>query len=828
MSVDQELFRFDTHGPLDCTMYRLGEIASHRHEFFEVDMILSGTCIFTMDERTYALQAEDVTAIDCYSPHAFRGTDCVMVSIRFSPSQFSRILSHPMQPHFFCNSAVQGKNSDFARLRTIIASIVKNNANQSQGYELRNCARIYEMMDLLHNSFRLEDSNVHYERNYRYAQRVREISRLIREHHTENISLSDLAEMVHLSPPYLSRFFNQQFGMNFLTYLTQIRLEHATDLLLTSDMTIEEISAESGFPNSHAFVQAFKKKNDLLPSVYRRKNKALAGSSSTSVPILEQTDYLSALKKYLVPETPAAPEADCISCDIRLDTADPGRTLRHTWRNVCGVASAADLLLSDVQEMVRRLQREIGFTFIKFNGIFSDDLQVASRGADGAIQYNFAYLDKVFDFLQSVHLTPMIHLSFMPKVMAKTPDKYLFHYLVSEPADLDEWAALVGVTVRHLIHRYGLKEVRRWKFSVWHQPNSFEALYGFSNDEDFYEFYRRSFRAVKDCDEEISVGTPPTFYLLQEQQANYQNWYIDFMKWCGGHACMPDFLNFHYYDTVIDLQALSGPTIFGFAQPMTLRNAPDGFPEFTNRVLAERETLGLSALPIYLTEWNNTPSQEDLLNDTCFKSCYIVKNILENYDRLESFGYWSLTDLMGEAPTPPHTFYGGIGLFTTGGIPKASYYAMCLLRQLGDEMIGSGEGWFASRRGDACQIILYNYRHFSALYAKGERFDMTFTDRYTPFSPDKYLDVHIEMQNMTAAHYSVKELSVSRSSGSAYDQWIAMGAIEPESREEEELLKSLSKPHLNKYTADPEDGILRLSAMIDMLEVRLILISPAG
>ena len=105
---------------------------------------------------------------------------------------------------------------------------------------------------------------------------------------------------------------------------------------------------------------------------------------------------------------------------------------------------------------------------------------------------------------------------------------------------------------------------------------------------------------------------------------------------------------------------------------------------------------------------------------------------------------------------------------------------------------------------------------------------MTFTDRYTPFSPDKYLDVHIEMQNMPAAHYSVKELSVSRSSGSAYDQWIAMGAIEPESREEEELLKALSKPHLNKYTADPEDGILRLSAMIDMLEVRLILISPVG
>ena len=826
MSADPELFRFDTHSPMNCTIYRLGEITPHRHELFEVDMILSGTCIFTLDERAYALQADDVVAADCHALHAFRGTDCILVSIRFSPAQFSRILAHPMQPHFFCNSAVQGKSSEFDKMRTLIAHMVKNNANQVQGYELHNCAMIYELMDLLHNSFRLEDSDVHYERNFRYAQRIQEISRLIREHHTENISLSDLAQMVHLSPPYLSRFFNQQFGMNFLTYLTQIRLEHAIDLLLTSDLTIEEVSAESGFPNSHAFVQAFKKKYSLLPSVYRRKNRAHAQSAS-SAPVLVQSDFMSALKKYLIPETPAAPEADCISCGIRLDADGSGRPLRHTWRNVCGIASAADLLLSDIQDMVRRLQRDIGFTYIKFNGIFSDDLQVVSRGADGSIRYNFAYLDKVFDFLQSVHLTPMIHLSFMPKVMAKQPDKYLFHYLVSEPADLNEWSALVEVTVRHLIRRYGLMEVRRWKFSVWHQPNSFEALYGFSDDQDFYEFYRRSCHAVKGCDEKIPVGAPPTFYLFQDQQKDYRNWYIDFIKWCADHDCMPDFLNFHYYDTVIDLQALSGPTIFGFAQPMTLRSAPDGFSEFTNRVLAERKSLGLSSLPIYLTEWNNTPSQEDLLNDTCFKSCYIVKNILENYDRLDSFGYWSLTDLMGEAPTPPHTFYGGIGLFTTDGIPKAGYYAMCLLKQLGNETIGSGDGWFASRSGDTFQVMLYNYRHFSALYAKGEKFDMTFTDRYTPFSPDKYLDVQIEMLHMTAAHYLVKELSVSRSSGSAYDQWLAMGAIEPDTPEEKEVLKALSTPHLNQYTADPEDGILKLSAMIDMLEVRLILISPA-
>jgi xylan 1,4-beta-xylosidase len=115
---------------------------------------------------------------------------------------------------------------------------------------------------------------------------------------------------------------------------------------------------------------------------------------------------------------------------------------------------------------------------------------------------------------------------------------------------------------------------------------------------------------------------------------------------------------------------------------MTLRSVPDGFQNFVNQVRSEREKRGLRNTPIFLTEWNNTPSQQDLLNDTCFKSCYIVKNILENYDKLDSFGYWSLTDLMGDAPLPDKMFFGGLGLFTKNGIAKPTFYAMKLMNQL--------------------------------------------------------------------------------------------------------------------------------------------------
>ncbi len=177
---------------------------------------------------------------------------------------------------------------------------------------------------------------------------------------------------------------------------------------------------------------------------------------------------------------------------------------------------------------------------------------------------------------------------------------------------------------------------------------------------------------------------------------------------------------------------------------------------------------------------------------------------------------------MGEAPQPKELFFGGLGLFTANGIPKASYHVFPLLRALGDTLLGTGEGWFVTRRGDDFQILLYHYRHFSRLYAKGERFDMTFTDRYTPFSPEQMLDVHLSIRDAGDAEYMVTETSVSRRSGSSFDQWVAMGAVEPEAQSELENLAARSVPTISKYVLSAENGTLRLDAMLDLLEVRLI------
>ena len=822
MRKNYEIANFDTHMPLRCTMQQIGYVQNHMHDYFEVDLVLSGRCTVVVDGHSYSLGPEDVITIDGHTSHEFRSTDCTIVCVQFEQSIFEQTLPDPQHPQFFCNSSVQGDNAAFASIRTLVARIIKNNADQQTGYELRNWAYIYELMDVMYNNFRLHRTHSQDVQSHRHAARVTQIARLVREHHTENLSLSRLAEMVHLSAPYLSKFFDQQFGMTFLNYLTQIRLNHAVEELLNTEKIIEDVSADSGFPNSHAFVQAFKKEFGVLPSVYRRQNREKKPERKL-LPTVEQHDYMAGLKKYLEPAQASSPApANAISCSIRLSAGTETQNLKHTWRNVMTVGSASDLLTTDIQSMVTRMRREIGFQYIKFNGILSDDLHVYNQLPDGRPVYNFAYIDKVFDFLVSVGLKPIIQLSFMPALLAKDPQRRLFNYLVSEPVSLSDWSKLVRAVVDHLLHRYA-DAVYTWHFCVWTQPDTPTDLYGFSSTEAFYAFYHSTYRAVKDCDNALSFGTPPTYYIVEE---GFTNWYIPFLEWCKEHNCMPDFLNFYYYDTALADRQKNKDSIFGFVYSMTLRDTPDGFRDFVNQVRSEREQLGLKKTPIFLTEWNNTPSQEDLLNDTCFKSCYIVKNILENYDRLDSFAYWSLTDWMGEAPLPKELFFGGLGLFTVNGIPKASYYALWLLRQLGSTFIGKGEGWFATKQGNRYIIMLYNYRHFSHLYALGERFDMTFTDRYTPFDPVQNMDVHLTLKDVANGSYLVRETVLNRRSGSAFDKWVDMGAMEPDTDQELKTLQALSTPLCSKYTAEAKKKTLEIDAILDMLEVRLITIEP--
>ena len=97
------------------------------------------------------------------------------------------------------------------------------------------------------------------------------ITKYLQEHLAEDVSLSTLAEEFHLNAQYISQLFKNEIGVGFLAYLTNIRMEKAKKLLLTTSQPITEIAEQTGFKDYRVFTKSFKKSENITPSQYRRE-----------------------------------------------------------------------------------------------------------------------------------------------------------------------------------------------------------------------------------------------------------------------------------------------------------------------------------------------------------------------------------------------------------------------------------------------------------------------------------------------------------------------------------------------------------------------------
>lgn len=99
---------------------------------------------------------------------------------------------------------------------------------------------------------------------------IRDMTDYLNEHLGEEINLKVLGEVFYLTPNYISRVFRDELGVNYLTYLTHLRIEKAKKLLLSTDMGIGEISDASGFHDYRTFTKVFKKYESVPPTQFRK------------------------------------------------------------------------------------------------------------------------------------------------------------------------------------------------------------------------------------------------------------------------------------------------------------------------------------------------------------------------------------------------------------------------------------------------------------------------------------------------------------------------------------------------------------------------------
>lgn len=832
MSDSHEIIKYSKQFPMKLFYQRLGHTPRHWHHSIEILFVLSGEMDVTIENETSHLKEDDLIVINPNCIHETHGSDCILIVLQMKLSMFHLDWLNADNFFFDCNSAHSEDKSAFHPLKKIIARMIHINSMPDQQNLLINYSYAFSLIhELCFFSSKPEEKKN--SRSKKNMERLNSIVSYLEEHYAENLSLTSVAEQEYLTPTYLSHFFQDNMGISFSNYLTKIRLEHSLKDLLYNDYTMDQIAENNGFPNARSYAKLFSKEYKMLPSVYRKnfsgsqipdEKLSLSTNDTLNYLELEHFDYFDKLADYLKDDTSSSLDETTLHATKTsfgiINMNGHSMHLSHTFKRFCSVGRAKEILYGDIQDMLRTQQREIGFQYIKFHGLFDDELDVFSIKNDVPV-LNFYYLDQIFDFLLSIGLKPLVQLSFMPKDLAKTPDNKIFHHplIISEPNDEKLWCYLVSSTVKHFVNRYGYAEVKTWIFTFWNETMN-RFIFDFDSIDAFLHLYEITWHAVKNAYPEFAfastsfAGSVSTF-----------NTYQRFLDYCQSNNCMPDSYLFNFYPMIEDsMDTLKNLTREEFKEVQQKKNSAllDTNPEALTDYITQVKKLLPAQSTIYLTEWNLSPSHREWLNDTCFSSVYIVKNILSNYDKLGCFGHWCLTDWIEELPFADKTFHGGMGFFTRNKIKKPAYYAYLFLSKLKDELVAKGEGFFITKGEDSYTIMLYHYIHFSSLYAQGITFNTTFNERYHAFDFAPPKQIEFTLNHIPNGSYSITEHIVNRNYGSAFDKWLEMGAMEPETTEDIKTLEQLSAPMLKKNSISVSDEQLPISVLLEPLEIRLI------
>ncbi len=92
----------------------------------------------------------------------------------------------------------------------------------------------------------------------------------IRDHFAEDISLDDVSRMVDISPYYFSKLFKREMGVNFIEYLTDLRIQKAKEYMANPKYSIKEVCSMCGYSDPNYFSRIFRKYVGVSPSEYRQ------------------------------------------------------------------------------------------------------------------------------------------------------------------------------------------------------------------------------------------------------------------------------------------------------------------------------------------------------------------------------------------------------------------------------------------------------------------------------------------------------------------------------------------------------------------------------
>jgi len=374
---------------------------------------------------------------------------------------------------------------------------------------------------------------------------------------------------------------------------------------------------------------------------------------------------------------------------VTVDANAPAHPFAHFWEEMFGSGHASLAMRESYRDDLKAVHDQVGMCYVRFHAIFLDDVGVYKEDDHGNAEYNFTYVDQIYDGLLARGVRPMVEISFMPYALASKNSIQAFWYKpnVAPPKDYEKWDALIHAFAQHLIDRYGIEEVAQWYFEVWNEPN-IDFWAGEPKQATYFELYDHTARALKNVSPRLRVGGPATAAA---------RWIPDFLSYVSANHVPIDFVSTHGYadDTVQDM--------FGTHEDIPMR---DRVCRAIQMVHGQIQASASPTLPLYWTEWN-VPSYGPLnARDNWYVGPALAHDISQCDGSVKMMSWWTFDDVFEEGGVATEPFVGMFGLIAEGNIKKPSFYAFSLLHKLGDVRLANSSGHLlVTRRAGGTLVV---------------------------------------------------------------------------------------------------------------------------
>nr|WP_274600579.1 hypothetical protein [Clostridium saccharoperbutylacetonicum] len=480
------------------------------------------------------------------------------------------------------------------------------------------------------------------------------------------------------------------------------------------------------------------------------------------------------------------------------------KKFKKHYNKFLNVGYANDILQSILQEHILMIRKELKFEYARFFGIFNEDMNIGS----GDQKYNFYKIDKVLDFFVNNKIKPFIDLSPKAKSISKNVLEIIsFEINTVKYRSIEQWEGLLNNFIIHCVSRYGIEEVEKWYFEV----STYKIIEPNIEDENYYLKYFRIFdmtyKTIKKIIPNAKIGGPGDHFGRSNP--------IEFFKeWLNLNA-KPDFISMYIYPY--------STTIKNGKEEIYHSNDKD---YLINNLYSIKEIIKNLEFPceeIIISEWSLTVSSRNYINDGCFKAAYIIKNIIDCVDQVDSLCYLMASDISEEYLDVNLLLQGGTGLVSINGMKKPSFYAFYFLEKLSETMVQKGKNYIMTKNSDNIfTIICHNYKHFNNSYFINYQENLGLEKLMTIYENQNELNISFVIENVPNGRYRLKSYTVNESYGSVLNKWIKLNADSRLRSDEISYLKDVSIPELDIKYLDVTESKLSYSLVLQPHEVRLL------